>query len=150
MRNLCRLKASLLAEVSALLEMVARRHYVNQLRERERDLAQRSLNELKSLDKDDYRFKLPDGENYNRVYQANISRLGALSPSEATLIVRFYQLADSVRADVSREGMLAVGSVNHEAWGETAGILESAIEIGLQLTTPRLSIWKRLKKRMKK
>lgn len=37
---------------------------------------------------------------------------------EATQIVRFHQLADSVRADVSSGGVLAIGSVDRESWGD--------------------------------
>lgn len=143
-------RASLLAEVSALLDMVERRHYVRDLRFKEKLLAETPQDQLDSQDQSESKFALPNGENYNRVYRANLSRLGSLSASEAAQIVRFYQLSDSVRADVSHGGVLAVGSTNHEAWGETAGILESAIEIGVQLTTPPLSRWQRLKKRMKK
>jgi hypothetical protein len=34
---------------------------------------------------------------------------GSMSASEAAQIVRFYRLADSVRADVSDGGVLAIG-----------------------------------------
>lgn len=47
-------------------------------------------------------FFLPNGESYRGVYQANLFRLGALFAREAAQVVRFYQLADSVRADVLR------------------------------------------------
>lgn len=143
-------RASLLAEVSALLEIVKRRNYVRDLRATEVYLKTLSPDELKLINVEEFGFSLPVGENYNRVYQANVSRLGALSATEATQIVRFHQFADSVRADVSSGGVLAIGSVDHESYGETAGILEAAIEIGTQLTKPPLSRWQRMKIRFKK
>ena len=143
-------RASLLAEVSALLEMVERRNYVRDLRATEAHLKELSPDQLKLINTEEFGFALPAGENYNRVYQANVSRLGVLSAAEATQIVRFYQLADSVRADVSSGGVLAIGSVDHESYGETAGILETAIEIGTQLIKPPLSRWQHTKNRFKK
>ena len=143
-------RASLLAEVSALLDMVERRHYLRDLRLIEKQVAAIPEIQLDSLDEKEISFALPNGENYNRVYQANLSRLGALSATQAAQIVRFYQLADSVRADVSNGGILANGSANHADWGETAGILEAAIELGTQLTTPSVSGWRRLRNRKKK
>ncbi|UVH49169.1 hypothetical protein P0D91_18705 [Pseudomonas sp. CBSPBW29] len=142
-------RASLLAEVSALLEMVERRHYLRELRLFEKQLADLPQARLDSLDEKEVSFALPNGENYNRVYQANLSRLGALSSTEAAQIVRFYQLADSVRADLSNGGILAKGSTNHADWGETAEILEVAIGIGEELTKPSRSLWQRLKSRRK-
>ncbi|MBK3471740.1 hypothetical protein JJD61_13670 [Pseudomonas carnis] len=106
--------------------------------------------QLESLDEKEFSFALPNGENYNRVYQANLSRLGALSSAEAAQIVRFYQLADSVRADLTKGGILANGSTNHEDWGETAEILAVAIGVGEELTRPSASAWQRLKTRRKK
>ena len=140
-------RASLLSEVSALLEMVERRHYLQNLRLMEKHLADLPQAQLESLDEKEFSFALPNGENYNRVYQANLSRLGALSSAEAAQIVRFYQLADSVRADLTKGGILANGSTNHEDWGETAEILGVAIGIGEVLTRPSASAWQRLKNR---
>ncbi|MGH8450536.1 hypothetical protein [Pseudomonas sp.] len=77
---------------------------------------------------------LSNGESYNGVYQANLFRLGVLAAREAAQIVRFYQLADSVRADVL-----------HVDWAETVGILEVAVEIGGRLTPLLESVWQRLK-----
>ena len=130
--------------------MVERRHYLRELRLIEKRVAAIPHDQLDSLDEKEISFALPNGENYNRVYQANLSRLGALSATEATQIVRFYQLADSVRADVSNGGILANGSANDTDWGETAEILEVAIELGTQLTTPSVSSWRRLRNRKKK
>jgi hypothetical protein len=137
-------------QLSALLEMVERRHYLRDIRLIEKRVAAIPQDQLDSLDEKEISLALPNGENYNRVCQANLSRLGALSATEATQIVRFYQLADSVRADVSNGGILANGSANHADWGETAGILEAAIELGTQLTTPSVYGWRRLRNRKKK
>lgn len=129
-----------------MLEMVERRNYVRDLRAKEAYLMSLTQDQLKLINTEQYGFELPAAGNYNRVYQANLARLGALSTVEATQIVRFHQFADSVRADVTTGGVLAIGCVDHESYGETAGILEAAIEIGTQLTKRPLSAWQRLKR----
>lgn len=73
-------------------------------------------------------------EHYNRVYQANVTRLGGLSPNEAKQIVRFYQLADSVRLDVTIGGSLFEGTTDPDSFCEAADLLAAAMKIGRELT----------------
>ncbi|MGY2275727.1 MULTISPECIES: hypothetical protein [Pseudomonas] len=129
-------RAALFAEVSALIELVERRHYLNDMKRYEAFLLPLTRRELDELNPDDFKYPITVGEHYNRVYQANVSRLGILSAVEARQIVRFYQLADSVRADVSPGGPLYSGTTNRQSYTEAIGILEDAIEIGTALTRP--------------
>ena len=66
--------------------------------------------------------------------QANVTRLGGLTPHEAKQIVRFYQLADSVRLDVTAGGLLFNGTADPDSFREAADLLEAAMKIGRELT----------------
>lgn len=82
-------------------------------------------------------FEVRIDSHFNRVYQANVAKLGVLTADEAKQIVRFHQLADSVRIDVTAGGGLAVGTDSSEEYKETADLLEIALEIGHSLTDPK-------------
>lgn len=64
-------------------------------------------------------------------------RLGGLTPHEAKQIVRFYQLADSVRLDVTAGGLLFNGTADSGSFREAADLLEAAMKIGRELTSER-------------
>ncbi len=70
-----------------------------------------------------------DGQ-FNRVFQANVTKLGVLSKDQARQIVRFHQLADSVRQDVIEGGVLAGGTDRPEMFREAIDLLEEAMSIG--------------------
>lgn len=74
------------------------------------------------------------GYGFFHLYQANVTRLGGLSPNEAKQIVRFYQLADSVRLDVTIGGSLFEGTTDPDSFCEAADLLEAAMKIGRELT----------------
>lgn len=46
------------------------------------------------------------------------------------MVVRFFQLADSARADVTEGGVLYEGSKDPEDFRDAACILETAIQLG--------------------
>ncbi len=89
---------------------------------------------LQALDRHAYGYEVAVPEHYNRVYQANVDKLGCLSAKEATQIVIFHQMVDSVRADVTKGGVLFEGTNNPKAFGNAAELLEEAMELGRQLT----------------
>ena len=60
---------------------------------------------------------------------------------KAKQLVRFYQLTDRVRVDVSEGGVLHGGCTNHVAFGEAADLLETAFGIGRALMTPAKPGW---------
>ncbi|RVD78455.1 hypothetical protein [Pseudomonas koreensis] len=94
-------RAGLLAEVAALVEIVERRGFLPALREKQRLLAFRSSSAAAAFRRDPESFEVRIDSHFNRVYQANVSKLGVLTADEAKQIVRFHQLADSVRIDVT-------------------------------------------------
>lgn len=123
-------RAGLLAEVSALLEIIKKRNYLASLEAMHTQVgATGRWNEP-----DRYSLSVPIPEHYNRVYQANVSKLGALSRDEAEQIVRFHQLIDSVRADVTEGGVLWSGANTVEPWQQAIDVLKDAIQLGEALT----------------
>lgn len=136
-------RAALLAEVSALIEIVEIRGYLRDLRAAEAALSNLEQWQLDTLSSSDFQFQVPIGEHYNRVYQSNVNRLGSLSAREARMVVRFYQLADSVKADISEGGVLFIGSLDAEDFKDAADILETAMELGRQFvdSTPWWQFW---------
>lgn len=134
-------RAALLAEVAALLDVIEKRGFVNSLRSYERFLEPLDQWQLDELDTNAFRYNIVVDSQFNRVYQQNVTRLGSLSPSEAKRIVQFHSLCESVRADVTDGGHLAGGSTSAEAWKEAADILEQAIAIGQTLVNPPRKWW---------
>jgi len=99
--------------------------------------------ELEKFSDSDFAISIKIPDHYNRIYQENVKRLGTLSVSEAMQIVRFYQLVDSLRVDVTEGGILFEGTKNYEAFQEAAQILETAMAIARSLTAERKKFWRR-------
>ncbi|WP_421547651.1 hypothetical protein [Pseudomonas sp. QD4] len=131
-------KASLFAEVSAIVEIVERRLILEGLRANEKLLRLHlsCLTELSEREKGSKSFEVHIDNQYNRVYQGNVSKLGVLTAEDAKEIVRFYQLVDSARLDVVPGGFLAKGTKNPDNFKQTADLLEMALGIGRTLTAP--------------
>ena len=129
-------RSALLSEVGALVEIVELRGYLPDLRKYQTYLKALNEEQLAKLNPDDFTAAIPVPSDYNMVYRANLTRLGGLSPAEAKQLVRFYQLTDSVRVDISEGGILYGGTTNHVAFGEAADLLETALGIGRALIAP--------------
>lgn len=88
-------RASLFAEVAALVEIVDRRFFLPALREKERILAARQTSPMQAFQgtQGNESFQVLIDSQYSRVYQGNVSRLGVLTAEEAKQIVRFHQLS---------------------------------------------------------
>lgn len=97
-------RAAIIAEVLAIVALVERRDYVTKLRDKAKEIKEIRVLGLKK----DLKINLP--EHYNRIYQENAKRLGPLSSVEAAQVVRFYQLIDSFRSDVTDGGVLFNGT----------------------------------------
>ena len=138
-------RSAFLSEVAALIEIVEIRGYLQDLRQAEKLLKASDPAYLAQLDIEDLRFSVPISNEYNMVYRANLERLGGLSSIEAKQLVRFYQLTDSVRADITEGGVLYMGTKNPAAFQKAADLIEKAIEIGRALTAPAKPWWWRLK-----
>jgi hypothetical protein len=133
-------RASLFAEVAALVEIVERRGYLPSMREKEATLRVRqsaSPHPTFQNGQGSEFFEAIIDSQYNRVYQGSVSKLGVLAAEDAKLIVLFHQFADSVRLDVIPGGALAKGTANPEAMKQTADLLEMALKLGHELTDQR-------------
>lgn len=143
------MRSAFLSEVAALIEIVEIRGYLQDLRKFEAALKSCDQEQLDQFNPKDFSFSVPISNEYNMVYRANLTRLGGLSSTEAKQLVRFYQLTDSVKADITEGGALFIGTVEAEAFEKAADIIETAIKIGRVLTAPakpwwcRLNFWRR-------
>ncbi|WP_331832377.1 hypothetical protein VUG52_01630 [Pseudomonas sp. LH21] len=129
-------RAAIIAEVLALVELFQRRSYLKTLRsEAEALKTPRPINFKVTC-----KINLP--EHYNRIYQENAKRLGSLSSIEAAQVVRFYQLIDSLRSDVTEGGVLFNGTVDAQHFESAAEVLSAALEVGNAMTLDRKSWWR--------
>lgn len=112
---------AIFSEIMALTEITRHRHFLQDLRAR----AEFYRNDPSKPAKE-YRISVAD--HYCRVYAGNIQNIGCLDAEQAALIVRFYQLADSVVRDVSEGGQLYDGTSDPSAYEENALLLEQATE----------------------
>ncbi|MFH0024262.1 hypothetical protein ACFZAC_22020 [Pseudomonas fluorescens] len=131
-------KAGLLAEVAALVEILERRAFLPALRDKEKALAFQGDSAMREFRNTLESFEVIIDSQFNRVYQANLAKLGALTADEAKQIVRFHMLVDSVRIDVSPGGGLAIGTNSADEFKETADLLEMALAIGHSLADPSI------------
>ncbi|WP_085684096.1 MULTISPECIES: hypothetical protein [unclassified Pseudomonas] len=123
-------KAALLAEVGALVEIVELRGYVTDLKFCEAKLLYRRSAVMNAFNTSPEFYQIRIDGQFNRVFQANVTKLGVLSKDQARQIVRFHQLADSVRQDVIEGGVLAGGTDRPEMFREAIDLLEEAMSIG--------------------
>lgn len=134
-------RAALLAEVRALVEIIECRGYLSSIRQMEAQLAASRPGVFEPIKP--VSLEIMSDSNFNRIYIGNVERLGVLSPDEASQIVRFYQLVGAFNVDVSPGGALARGVTCHLALKETGDLLELFLEIGRRLAaTDKRSIWR--------
>lgn len=134
-------RSAFLAEVAALIEIVEIRGYLKSLRDIALLLESCSQAQLEQISNKPLRFNVPISNDYNMVYRANLTRLGGLSPIEAKQLVRFFQLTESVKADITEGGALYSGSVDPAIFRKAANIMEQAIEAGRSLLAPAKPAW---------
>lgn len=133
-------RASLIAEIAALVDIVELRRFLPALREKQALLVFRRSSVMGEFGVTPEKYEVRIDSQFNRVYQANVTKLGMLNAEEAQQIVRFHQLADSVRLDVIPGSDLASGTDNPEKFGEAADLLEMALAIGHALTEPKTPV----------
>lgn len=120
-----RIKASLVAEIAALVEITEYRGYLTNLQE-VCDFLQGASAGTNYL----YRVQVP--KHYSRIYQANSDRIGALDADTARKMVEFHQLIDAVVQDVVPGGTLYNGG-DLGAFTETTSILDRALQLGREI-----------------
>ena len=120
------LTSALAAEIAALLKIIEYRGYLESLHE--------AALYLKANPTERYRFSVKVPEHYSRIYQSNAERIGLIKPHLAVKIIEFHQLIDSVVQDITPDSPLQEQGLDIEAFEELIHILESAINIGKEIT----------------
>lgn len=119
------IEKSMIVEISALLEVIEAREYLDKFK--------KIIEELKSDPEiESFSLTIDVPIHYSRIYQENCNRIGIIDSNKAAKIVRFHQLIDAVVQDVKPGGMLSNGAEANFFVG-TARILEQALEIGNEL-----------------
>lgn len=118
------------SEIMALREIATHRHFLQDLRMRAQ-----FYRDDPSKPAEEYRVSVAD--HYCRVYAGNIQNIGCLDAEQAALIVRFYQLADSVVRDITEGGQLYTGTSDPTAYDENALLLEQAMQVADDLNKLR-------------
>lgn len=113
------LRASFIAEITAMTELIRSRGYLKALQEG----AEGRVSALK--------VNVPG--DYFRVFKANLDRLGLLEPDEASRIVQLYQLIESVIQDVVPGGVLFTGEGGQRTFQHDLTFLERALALADQL-----------------
>lgn len=127
-------RAAILAEVSALAEIVRDRDYIGTLEKMERDLSlRRQCAPFAEDSVEGYSLQVVVPPDYNLMYRANSEKLGALKPLEATRVVYFYQLIQSVAVDMGPGGAAHDGTNDPAVFRESRLMLEKALLIADQL-----------------
>lgn len=126
------LLSSLVAEMSAMAEIIRARGYIEALREGA------------SGQRDCLSVNVPN--DYFIVYKSNTARLGLLKRQEASRIVYLYHLVESVVQDVIPGGTLYTGEAGQEGFRQDAEFLERALQIADELVAEHGSEHRRSKK----
>ncbi|WP_313315000.1 hypothetical protein [Stutzerimonas nitrititolerans] len=123
---------AVIAEVSSLIQIAYARGYLSGLKKEYQNLELRlygsspfTTNTIQPA-----YYRLPVPENYNLIYRDNASKIACMGPEHAVMVVQFYQLIQSVLADVSPGGFLYEGTRDLEQMAQTIEILEIALTIG--------------------
>lgn len=128
------LRASLIAEISALAEIIRSRRYLEDLRA--------------GVDGERQTLTVNVPGDYFRVYKANLDKLGLLEPDEASRIVRLYQLIESVIQDVTPGGVLYTGEGGQKAFQQDLAFMERALELADHLVAEQSADRKPLLKKL--
>ncbi|WP_455918208.1 hypothetical protein [Pseudomonas cerasi] len=133
-------QSSIHAEMTSLLIIMRRKNYVKKLKDEEDWLKDQNAEPSELIPEyEDGRFqaktsitiKLPT--DYNRVYLANIEKLGLLTPRIAKQIVTFYSLVKLFESDVDVGGLLDIdGTVGN--YTDTLKLLGTILALGRDAT----------------
>lgn len=124
-------RAAIFAEIGALAHLIREQMYIEELERDLRDLQLRmscatpfTAGEVAPLT-----YEVPVPENHNLIYRTHIGQLGVLEPSEAELVVLFYQFIQSATVDASPNGYLGQGTYDTEKVISTLRMLRKVLEI---------------------
>lgn len=113
------LRASLIAEISGMAEIIRDRGYIEALREG----AEGRINTMS--------VNVPG--DYFIIYKSNTASLGLLEPEEASRIVHLYHLIESVVQDVIPGGILYAGVGGQHGFQQDVDFLERALVLADEL-----------------
>ena len=120
-----RVLASLIAEISALLEIIKHRGYHESIKEAVEHLKTQPAGSTYSLTVD-----VP--KHYSRIFQDNCGNIGVIDEYFSQRIVIFHQLIDAVVQDIKPGGVASTGA-ELEAFEEMDKIFTRAIQVGNEL-----------------
>jgi len=120
---------ALTAEVRAILTIIRHRRYLENLREVERALQQGPTTMVA--------FTVRVSEQYARVYQDYVPRLGLVNPQLAAKIIEFHKLIEAIIQDITPGGEIAEGRGDLEAVHQLIKIAESAVTLGDEIVDRR-------------
>lgn len=118
-------ETALVSEVSALLDVIKHRGYIEDLESNVHFLEQNPK------EKEIFSVKIPD--HYSRIYQENISKIGLVRPDLSSKIIRFHQLIDAAVQDISVGGFIADTGGDLQAFNELLQLFRTAREVGLEI-----------------
>ncbi len=128
-------RAAILAEISSLADIIERRGYEHDLWCERENLSMRLENAPSGFSVAPGILQVPIPADYNLIYRQNCQRLGLLKPGEASQVVHFYQLLQSVVADITPGGVLYEGTHDSERFTETLLVLNEAIDVAVRLVS---------------
>lgn len=118
-------ESCLLAEISALVEIIDRRGYLSALKDVTDYLRQ-------NPEGTHYKFAVDVPSHYSRVYQDNCKHIGVVRSDIAQQIIVFHQLVDAVVQDMKPNGVFNEGATL-ETFEEMEVIFGEAMEIARKL-----------------
>ena len=119
------IESCLLAEISALVEIIDRRGYLSALKDVADYLRQ-------SPEGTQYKFAVDVPSHYSRVYQDNCKHIGVVRSDIAQQIIVFHQLVDAVVQDMKPNGVFSEGATL-ETFEEMEVIFGEAMDIARKL-----------------
>ena len=118
-------EASLIAEISALVDIAGERKYLDSIGD--------VISHLKTQPAGaTYAFQVNVPAHYSRIYQDNAHRIGLIDKDRAADIVRFHQLIDAVVQDIAHGGIIFEGAPL-AAFEENHQILSRGLALGRKL-----------------
>ena len=117
-----KIQKALTAEVSAFVEIIKARRYIESVAE----IIQRLRADPSRMER--YVVKVPD--RYAEVYKSNLSNIGLIDSTLLLSVIEFHQLIDAAVQDVMPGGLLAEKGGNASSFEELHGIMRRGMELG--------------------
>ncbi|WP_223544007.1 hypothetical protein [Pseudomonas sp. BF-B-28] len=131
---------ALLTEIANIVSIIRKRDFLNQLKNTRSNVIKIN-NQILSNHNDNQTppalagitFEVTVSENYFKIYNANLDKIGIIDKNKSIKIVNFYSLIESIMLDVRPTGVL--GSIGHvEHYDEVIMFLEDALKLADELS----------------